>query len=117
MSDRLSSPSGPAGVLDAQRLPGILSRYREPIVAWSVAEIVITAVPLAALWAGMWALMHVSYWLALALAVPDEVPEKDAIIIAAFAVVAFSLFVQGLTMPWLIGVLDLKAKRPGDDAP
>ena len=66
---------------------------------------------------------HVLVWgglrgalaLALALAVPDEVPEKDAIIIAAFAVVAFSLFVQGLTMPWLIGVLDLKAKRPGDD--
>ena len=68
---------------------------------------------------------HVLVWgglkgalaLALALAVPDDVPEKEGIIIAAFAVVAFSLFVQGLTMPWLIGVLDLKAKRPGDDAP
>ena len=68
---------------------------------------------------------HVLVWgglrgalaLALALAVPDEVAEKDAIIIAAFAVVAFSLFVQGLTMPWLIGALGLKAKRPGLWAP
>jgi CPA1 family monovalent cation:H+ antiporter len=29
------------------------------------------------------------------------------IIIAAFAVVAFSIFAQGLTMPWLIRVLGL----------
>jgi CPA1 family monovalent cation:H+ antiporter len=52
---------------------------------------------------------HVLVWgglrgalaLALALAVPDTVPEKGAIIVAAFAVVAFSIFAQGLTMPWL----------------
>jgi len=61
---------------------------------------------------------HVLVWgglrgalaLALALAVPDSVPEKGAIIIAAFAVVAFSIFAQGLTMPRLIKVLDLKRK-------
>jgi Na+:H+ antiporter len=40
--------------------------------------------------------------LALALAIPDSVPEKGEIIVAAFAVVAFSIFVQGLTMPLLI---------------
>ncbi len=61
---------------------------------------------------------HVLVWgglrgalaLALALAVPDDVPEKGAIIIAAFAVVAFSIFAQGLTMPWLINALSLKAE-------
>jgi CPA1 family monovalent cation:H+ antiporter len=53
---------------------------------------------------------HVLFWgglrgalaLALALAVPTSVPERDAIIITAFVVVAFSIFVQGLTMPWLV---------------
>ena len=53
---------------------------------------------------------HVLFWgglrgalaLALALAVPASVPERDAIIISAFIVVAFSIFVQGLTMPWLV---------------
>jgi CPA1 family monovalent cation:H+ antiporter len=45
--------------------------------------------------------------LALALAVPDTVPERGAIIITAFVVVAFSILVQGLTMPWLIKRLRL----------
>ncbi len=61
---------------------------------------------------------HVLVWgglrgalaLALALAIPESVPEKGAIIIAAFAVVAFSIFVQGLTMSWLIKVLRLARK-------
>jgi CPA1 family monovalent cation:H+ antiporter len=53
---------------------------------------------------------HVLFWgglrgalaLALALAVPESVPERAAIIITAFIVVAFSIFAQGLTMPRLI---------------
>ncbi|PNG24337.1 cation:proton antiporter [Methylocella silvestris] len=61
---------------------------------------------------------HVLVWgglrgalaLALALAVPDSVPEKGVIIIVAFAVVAFSIFAQGLTMPWFINVLGLTRK-------
>ncbi len=51
--------------------------------------------------------------LALALAVPEAVPEKGAIIVAAFAIVAFSIFAQGLTMPWLIRVLKLRTKPVG----
>jgi len=58
---------------------------------------------------------HVLFWgglrgalaLALALAVPTSVPERSEIIVIAFAVVAFSIFVQGLTMPWLIKRLKL----------
>ena len=45
--------------------------------------------------------------LALALAVPEAVPERLQIIVTAFAVVAFSVFVQGLTMPPLLRRLGL----------
>jgi CPA1 family monovalent cation:H+ antiporter len=50
--------------------------------------------------------------LALALAVPDSVPERDAIIVIAFVVVAFSILVQGLTMPLLIKRFNLAGKDP-----
>lgn len=71
--------------------------------------------PLAALFArSRWRLpasyQHTLFWgglrgalaLALALAVPASVPERGAIIVTAFVVVAFSILVQGLTMPMLI---------------
>lgn len=62
-----------------------------------------------------WKYKHVLFWgglrgalaLALALAIPASVPERPAIIAAAFLVVAFSIFVQGLTMPVLIRRLGL----------
>jgi monovalent cation:H+ antiporter, CPA1 family len=50
--------------------------------------------------------------LALALAVPTTVAERDAIILTAFVVVAFSILVQGLTMPWLIKRLRLNRDEP-----
>ncbi|MEO7564184.1 MAG: sodium:proton antiporter [Sphingomicrobium sp.] len=59
---------------------------------------------------------HVLFWgglrgalaLALALTVPASVPERGPIIISAFIVVAFSIFVQGLTMPLLIKWLKIE---------
>jgi CPA1 family monovalent cation:H+ antiporter len=62
---------------------------------------------------------HVLVWgglrgalaLALALALPFDLPERGDIIAVAFAVVAFSIFVQGLTMPWLIRRLRLSASN------
>lgn len=64
-----------------------------------------------------WKYKHALFWgglrgalaLALALALPANIPERNTIITVAFAVVAFSIFVQGLTMPWLIRKLDLLA--------
>ena len=58
---------------------------------------------------------HALFWgglrgalaLALALAVPATVAERNAIILTAFVVVAFSILVQGLTMPWLVRRLQL----------
>jgi CPA1 family monovalent cation:H+ antiporter len=71
--------------------------------------------PLAALFGrSRWRLpatfQHTLFWgglrgalaLALALAIPSEVAERNTIIVTAFVVVAFSILVQGLTMPWLI---------------
>jgi CPA1 family monovalent cation:H+ antiporter len=54
-----------------------------------------------------WGGMRGALALALALAVPPTVAERGSIILAAFVVVAFSILVQGLTMPWLMKRLDL----------
>ncbi|MDX3911129.1 MAG: sodium:proton antiporter [Sphingobium sp.] len=53
---------------------------------------------------------HLLFWgglrgalaLALALAAPTTLPEHDALVSVAFAVVAFSIFVQGLSFPALL---------------
>jgi CPA1 family monovalent cation:H+ antiporter len=63
---------------------------------------------------------HTLFWgglrgalaLALALAVPMTVAERGPIILSAFVVVAFSILVQGLTMPWLIAGLNLAVPEP-----
>ena len=57
---------------------------------------------------------HVLFWgglrgalaLALALAIPDNLPRHDAIITITFAVVAFSVFAQGLTITPLLSRLE-----------
>lgn len=53
---------------------------------------------------------HILFWgglrgalaLALALGLPANLPDRDAVIATAFAVVAFSIFVQGMTMTPLL---------------
>lgn len=53
---------------------------------------------------------HILFWgglrgalaLALALALPDDLPQRDAIVSISFAVVAFSVFAQGLTITPLL---------------
>ncbi len=56
----------------------------------------------------VWGGLRGALALALALAVPAVVREREAIVVAAFAVVAFSVFVQGLTMPLAIRALRLQ---------
>jgi len=67
------------------------------------------------------AYQHVLWWgglrgalaLGLALAIPASVPERSQIIPVAFAIVAFSVFVQGLTMAPLVRRLKLlRADEP-----
>jgi len=63
---------------------------------------------------------HILFWgglrgalaLALALGLPPAMPQRDAIVTLAFAVVAFSIFVQGLTMTPLLR--QLGALPPGE---
>lgn len=58
---------------------------------------------------------HVLFWgglrgalaLALVLALPESLPKRGEIVVTAFAVVAFSIFVQGTTMPLLVRRLGL----------
>lgn len=64
---------------------------------------------------------HVLWWgglrgalaLALALSLPDGLALRDEVVVATFAVVAFSIVVQGLTMPPLLRALGF---MPGDNA-
>ncbi|WP_370309916.1 cation:proton antiporter [Sphingobium abikonense] len=65
---------------------------------------------------------HVLLWgglrgaVGLALAVPASVPERRQIIVLAFGVVAFSIFLQGLTMPPLLRRWKLTGQGDPDDA-
>jgi monovalent cation:H+ antiporter, CPA1 family len=68
---------------------------------------------------------HVLFWgglrgalaLALALALPEGMPNRDAVITVTFAVVAFSVFAQGLTMkPLLRKLRQLSSKDVNDRA-
>jgi len=62
---------------------------------------------------------HVLWWgglrgalaLALALSLPPAIPLRDTIVIATFAVVAFSVVIQGVTMPWLLKRLGFKSSQ------
>ena len=70
-------------------------------------------------WAQPWAERHFLWWsglrgavaLALALALPPDMPRRDDILFASFGVVAFSILVQGLTAKWALRRLGLDAQR------
>jgi CPA1 family monovalent cation:H+ antiporter len=58
---------------------------------------------------------HILWWgglrgalaLALVLALPPDFPLRDQILVAAFAVVSFSVLIQGLTMPVILRLLKI----------
>jgi monovalent cation:H+ antiporter, CPA1 family len=64
---------------------------------------------------------HLLWWgglrgalaLALALSLPAQIPQRDDILIVAFAVVAFSVIVQGLTTPFALAGLGLAQTKGG----
>lgn len=55
----------------------------------------------------LWGGLRGALGLALAISLPRDMPYRDAIVIAAFGVVAFSVIVQGMTMPLLLKHLSL----------
>jgi omega-6 fatty acid desaturase (delta-12 desaturase) len=54
----------------AKTLSSRLAAYRQPDNVRALLEITVTILPFLALWAAMWLLSDISYWLALLLAVP-----------------------------------------------
>ncbi|HEV2746845.1 MAG TPA: cation:proton antiporter [Allosphingosinicella sp.] len=110
------------GIHEAQQPIGLFSGTAALAIGLVLLGRLIAVYPLSALFAPTRLKLsapyqHVLFWgglrgalaLALALALPDAVPERREIIVIAFAVVAFSIFVQGLTMPWLLRRLRVTA--------
>jgi omega-6 fatty acid desaturase (delta-12 desaturase) len=62
---------GTVAAAEVRAWPQILARYREPSTGRGLLEIAFTVLPLAALWALVWAAVHLGYWwLGLLLALP-----------------------------------------------
>jgi len=82
----------------------LLPRTRPLAWSWPVAAVTS--------WAGMRGVVT----LAAAYLLPDETPHRDLLRLAAFAVVAGTLLIQGLSLPALVRRLGLPAPDPAEDA-
>ncbi|MCC3244402.1 sodium:proton antiporter [Methylocystis sp. WRRC1] len=93
------------------------------IIGITLAGRALTVYPLSALflpsrWKVTFSEQHVLWWgglrgalaLALALSLPATLPMRDTIVVVTFGVVAFSIVVQGLTMPFLLRALGFLPK-------
>jgi CPA1 family monovalent cation:H+ antiporter len=74
--------------------------------AWSPAVAVLVS------WAGMRGVVT----LAAAQLLPEDLPNRDVLLLAAFTVVVGTLLVQGSTLPWLVRRVGLPAPDPAEDA-
>lgn len=63
-----------------------------------------------------WAGMRGVVTLAAAFLIPEDVEHREVLLIIAFAVVAGTLLVQGLSLPWFARKLEVPAPDPLDDA-
>lgn len=63
-----------------------------------------------------WAGMRGVVTLAAAFVIPEETPYRQVLLLAAFTVVAGTLFVQGTSLPWLARRLDVLPPDPLEDA-
>jgi monovalent cation/hydrogen antiporter len=79
-------------------------KMREHAWSWSHATLVG--------WAGMRGVVT----LAAAFVLPEETPHRNVLVLAAFAVVAGTLLINGTTLPWLVRRLDLPGPDPAEDA-
>ena len=80
------------------------AKMRARAWTWSSASLVS--------WAGMRGVVT----LAAAFILPADTPQRDVLVLAAFAVVAGTLLVNGTTLPWLVRRLDLPGPDPAEDA-
>ncbi len=63
-----------------------------------------------------WAGMRGVVTLAAAFVIPEDVPYREVLLLVAFTVVAGTLFVQGLSLPWLARRLRVRPPDPMEDA-
>jgi CPA1 family monovalent cation:H+ antiporter len=63
-----------------------------------------------------WAGMRGVVTLAAAFVIPESTPHRDVLLLVAFAVTAGTLFLQGLSLPWLARRLRVPSPDPGADA-
>jgi CPA1 family monovalent cation:H+ antiporter len=63
-----------------------------------------------------WSGMRGVVTLAAAFVIPDNAPHREVLLLIAFTVVAGTLFVQGLSLPWLTRRLDVPGPDPVEDA-
>ncbi|MGY1744803.1 cation:proton antiporter domain-containing protein [Blastococcus sp. SYSU D00695] len=63
-----------------------------------------------------WAGMRGVVTLAAAQLIPEDLPERDVLLLAAFTVVVGTLLVQGSTLPWLVRRVGLPPPDPAEDA-
>lgn len=63
-----------------------------------------------------WAGMRGVVTLAAAFVLPEDTPYREVLLLAALTVVAGTLFVQGLTLPWFARRLRVPAPDPAEDA-
>lgn len=91
-------------VLSTSLLMSRLRRYRDDSAPWTHVFLLG--------WAGMRGVVT----LAAAFIIPAETPHRDILLLIAFTVVAGTLFLQGLTLPWLTRRLDVRPPDPVADA-
>jgi CPA1 family monovalent cation:H+ antiporter len=63
-----------------------------------------------------WAGMRGVVTLAAAFVIPTDMPHRDVLLLVAFTVTAGTLFLQGLTLPWLARALRVARPDPAADA-
>jgi CPA1 family monovalent cation:H+ antiporter len=80
------------------------ARMRDTAWSWAASSVVS--------WAGLRGVVT----LAAVFLLPVQTPARDALRLAAFTVVAGSLLLQGMTLPWLIRRLKLPAPSAAEDA-
>jgi CPA1 family monovalent cation:H+ antiporter len=90
---------------------GIAGLFRAGPRAWRS-----TAWPPAVATLVSWAGMRGVVTLAAAQLLPEDLPDRDVLLLAAYTVVVGSLLVQGSTLPWLVRRAGLPPPDPAEDA-
>ncbi len=63
-----------------------------------------------------WAGMRGVVTLAAAFVIPEHTPDREVLLLIAFTVVAGTLFIQGMSLPWFARRLEVPAPDPAEDA-